>query len=124
MFCNSCWFFPSSTWTIRSHNGKSKTNREENRKAVDEFEEELKKIQATGILDSKAEAQLKKILESSDIPVTSENISRIVSALQMSSSALNMSDDTKAYIVGNGLTPTIENIYHGQKTGREAEEGR
>ena len=99
---------------IKQQKLDNETNREENRKAVDEFEEELKKIQATGILDSKAEAQLKKILESSDIPVTSENISRIVSAIQMSSSALDMSDDTKAYIVGNGLTPTIENIYHGQ----------
>lgn len=66
---------------------------------------------------------MKNILESSDIPVTSENISRIVSALQMSSSALNMSDDTKAYIVGNGLTPTIENIYHGQYSGSDAVDG-
>ncbi|MBU5479492.1 hypothetical protein KQI69_09785 [Eubacterium sp. MSJ-13] len=98
-------------------------NREENRKAVDEFEEELKKIQATGVLDAKAEAHLKKILENSDIPVTSENISRIVSALQMSASALNMSDDTKAYIVGNSLTPTIENIYHGQYSGSDAFDG-
>lgn len=108
---------------IKQQKLDNETNREENRKAVDEFEEELKKIQATGILDSKAEAQLKKILESSDIPVTSENISRIVSALQMSSSALNMSDDTKAYIVGNGLTPTIENIYHGQYSGSDAVDG-
>lgn len=108
---------------IKQQKLDNETNREENRKAVDEFEEELKKIQATGILDSKAEVQLKKILESSDIPVTSENISRIVSALQMSSSALNMSDDTKAYIVGNGLTPTIENIYHGQYSGSDAVDG-
>ena len=108
---------------IKQQKLDNETNREENRKAVDEFEEELKKIQATGILDSKAEAQLKKILESSDIPVTSENISRIVSAIQMSSSALNMSDDTKAYIVGNGLTPTIENIYHGQYSGSDAVDG-
>ena len=60
---------------IKQQKLDNETNREENRKAVDEFEEELKKIQATGILDSKAEAQLKNILESSDIPVTSENIS-------------------------------------------------
>ena len=98
-------------------------NREENKKDIDEFEEELKKIQATGSLDAKAEAGLKKILENSGIPVTAENISKIVSALQMSSSALNMSDDTKAYIVGNSLTPTIENIYHGQYSGSDAFDG-
>lgn len=98
-------------------------NREENKKDIDEFEEELKKIQAAGFLDAKAEAGLKKILEKSGIPVTEENISKIVSALQMSSSALNMSDDTKAYIVGNSLTPTIENIYHGQYSGSDAFDG-
>lgn len=98
-------------------------NREENREAVAEFEESLEKIQATGFLDARAEAQLKDILENSDIPVTAENISKIVSALQMSSSALNMSDDTKAYIVGNNLTPTIENIYHGQYSGSDALDG-
>ena len=108
---------------IKQQKLDNETNREENRKAVDEFEEELKKIQATGSLDAKAEAGLKKILENSGIPVTAENISKIVSALQMSSSALNMSDDTKAYIVGNSLTPTIENIYHGQYSGSDAFDG-
>ena len=108
---------------IKQQKLDNEENREENRKAVDEFEEELEKIQATGSLDAKAEAGLKKILENSDIPATAENISRIVSALQMSSSALNMSDDTKAYIVGNSLTPTIENIYHGQYSGSDALDG-
>ena len=108
---------------MKQQNLSNEQNREENRRAVDEFEESLEKIQATGFLDAKAEAKLKSILEKSDIPVTAENISRIVSALQMSGSAFNMSDDTKAYIVGNNLIPTIENIYHGQYSGSDAVDG-
>ena len=50
---------------IKQQKLDNETNREENRKAVDEFEEELKKIQATGILDSKAEASLSSRTHSS-----------------------------------------------------------
>ena len=88
-----------------------------------EFKEGIEKAQAEGFLDNKSRSQIEQVLRDADIPVTDENIVRVTEALKMSLAAGDMSDDAKAYIVGKGMTPTIENIYHGQYSGSDAFDG-
>lgn len=93
---------------------------ESNKELCRQLQEGLESIQKQGFLDQKSESQIAQILREADIPATLENISRVVSALQMSQTAWVLSDNAKSYIIGNGMTPTIENIYHGQYSGSDA----
>ncbi len=87
---------------------------ESNKELCQQLKEGLENIQKQGFLDQKSESQIAQVLREADIPPTLENISRVVSALQMSLVAGDMSDKAKSYIISKGMSPTIENIYHGQ----------
>ena len=93
---------------------------ESNKELCQQLKEGLENIQKQGFLDQKSESQIAQILREADIPATLENISRVVSALQMSQTAWVMSDNAKSYIISKGMSPTIENIYHGQYSGSDA----
>lgn len=93
---------------------------ESNKELCRQLQEGLENIQKQGFLDQKSESQIAQILREADIPATLENISRVVSALQMSQTAWVMSDNAKSYIISKGMSPTIENIYHGQYSGSDA----
>lgn len=80
----------------------------------EEFQEDLELIQAKGFLSQKSEAQLRQILEEVGIPATAENITQIVTALGMSQDALALTDQSMAYVIGQNLLPTIENLYQGK----------
>jgi len=97
--------------------------KEANEELCKELQEGLENIQKQGFLDQKSEAQIAQILREADIPATLENISRVTAALQMSQTAGVMSDDARAYIIAKGMSPTIENIYHGQYSGGDALDG-
>ncbi len=96
---------------------------ESNKELCQQLKKGLENIQKNGFLDQKTEAQIAQLLRDADIPPTEENISKFIPAFQMSQTAGNMSDDVRAYIIGNGLPPTIENIYHGQYSGSDAFDG-
>lgn len=87
---------------------------QENIQLRKELQESLEKIQATGFLSQKSEAQLRQVLEDAGIPATAENISQIISALGMSQDALALTDQSKTYIIGQNLDITIENLYQGK----------
>lgn len=93
---------------------------ESNKELCRQLKEGLENIQKHGFLDQKSESQIAQILRDADIPATLENISKVVSALNMSQTARLMSDNAKSYIVSKGMSPTIENIYHGQYSGSDA----
>ncbi len=93
---------------------------ESNKELCQQLKEGLENIQKQGFLDQKSESQIAQVLREADIPPTLENISRVVSALQMSMVAGDMSDKVKTYIISKGMPPTIENIYHGQYSGSDA----
>lgn len=93
---------------------------ESNKELCRQLQEGLENIQKQGFLDQKSESQIAQILREADIPATLDNISRVVSALQMSQTAWVMSDNAKSYIISKGMSPTIENIYHGQYSGSDA----
>jgi len=95
-----------------------------------EQQEGLEKIQAGGFLFQKNEAQVRQVLQQAGIPVTDDILSKVMTALGMSQSALELTDQSKAYIVGQELAPTIENLYQGkyqvsagQMTAEEALQG-
>jgi len=79
-----------------------------------ELEEGLAKMQASGCLSQKTEGQIRNALQEAGIPATSANVARAVAALGMSRSALQATDQTKAYLIENNLPPTIENLYQGK----------
>lgn len=87
---------------------------QENIELREELQEGLEKIQAQGFLSQKSEAQLRQLLEEAGIPATTENVSQIISALGMSQDALAITDQSKVYIIGQNLSPTIENLYQGK----------
>ncbi|MCM1183067.1 MAG: DUF6240 domain-containing protein [Roseburia sp.] len=58
--------------------------------------------------------ELSEIFQRGDIPATKENISQIVNAVAEASEIGELSEDTLKYMITNGKTPTIENIYKAQ----------
>lgn len=80
----------------------------------EEQREGLEKIQAGGFLFQKSEAQVRQALQQAGIPVTDDILSRVMAALGMSRQALELTDQSKAYIVGQELAPTIGNLYQGK----------
>lgn len=79
-----------------------------------EFQESLEKLQANGFLSQKSEAQLRQAMQDAGIPSTKENLEKVVAALHMSQTALDINDYSKEYIIGQELAPTIENLYQGK----------
>ena len=80
----------------------------------EELKEELEQIQATGFLSQKSEEQLRQLLEEAGIPATKENVSQVLTALGMAQEALQLSDQSKAFLIEQNLLPTIENLYQGK----------
>lgn len=78
-----------------------------------EQQEALEKQQAAGFLSQKSEAQLRSMLQEAGLPVTEEIVSKVAAAWGMSRSACNMTDASKAYVIGQDLEPTIANLYQG-----------
>lgn len=79
-----------------------------------ELQEGLEKQQATGFLSQKSEAQIKNMLQEAGIPVTSDTFAKVVAALGMSQAALDITDQSKIYIMKQDLAPTIDNLYQGK----------
>lgn len=80
----------------------------------EELQEGLEKLQATGFLSQKSEARIESMLREAGIPVTSDTLAKVVTALGMSQAALDITDQSKSYIIGQDLSPTIENLYQGK----------
>ena len=87
----------------------------------EEFQEELERIQTLGFLSQKSEAQLRQIMEEAGIPVTEETLLQIFSALGMAKDALEMTDQSRAYLIEQQLEPTIENLYQGKHSAAEGQ---
>ncbi len=87
---------------------------EENQEFRKKLQEDLERMQLAGFLDQKSEGQIRQAMEDAGIPATEENLSQVISALSMSHSALEMTDQSKAYIVGQNLSPTIDHLYQGK----------
>jgi hypothetical protein len=80
----------------------------------EEMQEGLEKMQAAGFLSQKSEARIRQALQDAGIPVTDDIVGKVMTALHMSESALDITDQSKIYIVGQDLAPTIENLYQGK----------
>lgn len=91
----------------------------QNREFRQESQENLERIQSMSFLEQKSPAQIAQALEEANLPATETEVARVVSALSMSQTAVNLSDSAKVYLIQNTLPPTIENLYHGQYSGTE-----
>lgn len=103
---------------------RTKENRQWQQERMDAYHESqeqsrenLQKLQMGSLSGEDLTVQLERILQQADIPATDANIAAVKSALQMAETAVNFSEDARAYIIENEMAPTIENLYHGQFSG-------
>lgn len=108
---------------IRSEREWKQERLEESAELRAELQEGLEQIQANGFISEKSEAQIREALQRANLPVTQEMIYQVVSALQMSQSAVEMSDSAKHYLMAQELPATIENIYHAEYSGMVGKTG-
>lgn len=83
-------------------------------------EQDIKKMSvAAKITDSMAKQIAKELVEK-DIPVTEENVSAMLTAVNMAASISGMTENGMAYLLQNGQAPTVQNIYHSEFSGYPA----
>lgn len=99
---------------IKSQKAWKSERMEEYHEFRDAVEQSQEKLQAKGFEDQKTEAQVRASLEEAGIPVTQDSVAKVLAALGMSETALDMDDQSKLFIVGQDLAPTIENLYQGK----------
>lgn len=63
-------------------------------------------------------SQIAQALESANLPITEENVTRIAKACNMAQAAGNISDEGIAYMVANELDATIMNFYQAEHVGK------
>lgn len=76
--------------------------------------EQIEKITGTRAGANELISELSQALQESDLPVTTENIAELVTAVMEASGISGLSDDAIKYLIENGKAPTIENIYKAQ----------
>ncbi len=82
--------------------------------------ETAEKIARACILDEGVAKQIVDRLLKADLPVTAENVERIVSAIKLAPSGNGLSENTMAYLIQHNLKPTIESIYKAEHSGNIA----
>ena len=100
----------------KEEKAKNMQNMQEGLAFRKEMKESLKKQAALGFTELKSVGELKHALEDVGIPATPENLAKVSSALDMSEAALEMTDQTKYYLISQKLSPTIEHLYQGKYT--------
>ena len=74
--------------------------------------DDLSPDQLKAITGSEAYAnELIKSFKENDIPLTDDNINEIAYAVEKASSLRELGDNSKNYIIDNGLVPSVDNIY-------------
>lgn len=66
--------------------------------------------------------QILRAFHENDIPVTEENVRDVMNAVDSASGLSEPNDGTVKYLVGQGMEPTIENLYVAQHSGSLNEE--
>ncbi len=96
-----------------------KTNRAAKRQSIEkqaehirEERENVKLRSAKAASDKYAKHQyIVDALSAADLPITDENVAGILNSVMLSGEAVKMSENSFAYLIGNGLEPTAGNIY-------------
>lgn len=76
-------------------------------------QEDLEKITGSAV---RAQAVMQAFHEN-DIPVTEENVRDVMEALEKSQELTKPADGTIAYLVGNEMEPTVDDLYRAQHSG-------
>lgn len=85
-----------------------------------EYSEQVEKIAVNNIASGPLGDKVVKSLLAANLPVTTENVIKVMNTMELAYSVNNMSDNAIGYMIKNELDPTIENIYHGQYSGKAA----
>ncbi|MDD5935009.1 MAG: DUF6240 domain-containing protein [Clostridiales bacterium] len=83
-------------------------------KQIEQLEREvenIREIAKSNISDYQAVQQIVEQLIQADMPVTQDNVLRMVSAIDMLGAVSQMSDSASCYLIKNEMAPTIENVY-------------
>lgn len=99
---------------IKSQKAWKSERMEEYHEFRDNVEQSQEKAQAEGFAYQKTEAQIRSYLEEAGIPTTQDSVAKVMSAMGMSETALDLNDQSKLFIVGQDLAPTIDNLYQGK----------
>lgn len=86
---------------------------------VDTIEQIVGSRTDAGALVNELVGKISDALQKSDMPVTNENIAELVSAVMEASEIGELPEDAIKYLIVNGKTPTIENIYKAQYSSAE-----
>lgn len=78
------------------------------------FREEREQREALGFAELKSEAELRGALEEVGIAVTPETLEKVSTALTMCETVLDITDQTKAFLIRNDLEPSLEHLYQGK----------
>lgn len=87
---------------------------------IKKVREMAEKIARSCIPDHGMAKQIADRLLNADLPVTVENVERIVSAMNLAPSGNGLSENAMAYLIQNNLKPTIESIYKAEHSGNIA----
>lgn len=68
-----------------------------------------------------ADKELIEKLENANIPITQANVLKLSNTWEMAQGVIDLSDQSMAYIVKNGLDPTIENLYKAKYSARTSD---
>jgi hypothetical protein len=76
-----------------------------------EFQEDIKKIAKNILKASPYAEQIIERLESSNLPITEANISKLLNGMNLAETIPNLSSESLGYLISNKLDITIGNIY-------------
>lgn len=91
-------------------------NQEQSLELREKMREDRAKREAMGFSELKSESELRAAFKEAGIAVTSENLEKAATALEMCETALDITEQTKYYMLRNELAPTLENLYQGKYT--------
>lgn len=86
----------------------------------EEWRDKIEEIAVANKLPEDVPKSIAKKLVEADLPLTEENIQTIIDSLNLAKTANQLSDSGMAYMIGQEMQPTIENIYHSQFSGSQS----
>ncbi len=88
-----------------------------------QFKEDVRRMAEHAVKNGPMAEYLTNLLTRADIPITQEKIDEIAKAVTYGAEALTgLGDGAKAYLIGNGLSPDITNLYKAAHSGAGKEQ--
>lgn len=86
---------------------------------IKEKREAVERVVKSAAADTGIAELIAERLIEANLPITENNIKSIERALMMAGSITKIGDNAKAYLIGNELEPTVQNIYKAEHSGNK-----